>query len=84
MKKFIFSSVLIICSANGFANGMAGKPPKGAIRNGTLGNPVLVNDAMLAAGGQATSMGCDHINDGRFFVKKDPTGKQGERTWKEI
>lgn len=86
MKKVLFSFILMSCAVFSFAKEPSSTEewPKGAIRNGTLGDPILVNDAMLAAKGQATIMGCDKVKDGRFFIKKDITGKPGEQTWEEI
>ncbi|WP_373761741.1 hypothetical protein [Neisseria dentiae] len=86
MKKALFPFILMSCAIFSFAKEPSSSKewPAGAIRNGTLGNPTLVHDAMLAARGQATVMGCDQVKDGHFFVKKDVSGKPGERVWEEI
>lgn len=80
MKKIWFGLLAAGIAVFSYADSM----PKGAIRNGTLGNQILVRDAMTVAVAQAATMGCDQVKDGRFFIEKEATGKPGKRTWKEI
>lgn len=58
--------------------------PAGAIQTGTLGNEVLLQDALLPAMVQASAMGCDKVISFKPFVAQLPSGNAGSRIWKEL
>lgn len=58
--------------------------PAGALRAGSLSNAKLVNDTMPAAVAQATARGCKNPKNVQPFVKADPSGQPGQRSWQEI
>jgi hypothetical protein len=57
--------------------------PDGALQQGSLANPQLIQDAMLGVVGKAATLGCKAIDSYEPYVMAMPAGTPGARVWRE-
>ncbi len=63
--------------------GQAMKLPAGTIKEGSLANPKLIQDAMLGVSGKSATLGCNKIDSSKPYVISMPAGEVGSRVWHE-
>jgi hypothetical protein len=81
VARLLLASALLIL---GYPNiGDAKKLPSGTIRQGSLANHQLTQDALSAVVGKAIALGCQQFDFYTPYVVAMPKGSRGARVWRE-
>ncbi|OYD23896.1 hypothetical protein [Oceanimonas baumannii] len=81
MKHYVIAGLLTLFI---LPVAVAATLPEGAIKEGTLSNQQLIQDAMTGVAAEVATRGCGSPEDFIPYVMAMPEGSVGSRHWREL